>query len=78
MRLDSNLTRALYKSFTYLLNISCLCRRLTAQQKALILSYAETESGTDGTVTGIASTKDGTVSPLICTLCRKISFLYIF
>lgn len=32
--------------------------RLTAQQKALILSYAETESGTDGTVTGIASTKD--------------------
>jgi len=36
-----------------------VCRRLTAQQKALILAYAETETGVDGTVNGIASTKDG-------------------
>jgi len=38
----------------------CVNRKLTAQQKALILAYAETESGVDGTVSGIASTKDGT------------------
>jgi len=38
----------------------CVYRKLTAQQKALILAYAETESGVDGTVSGIASTKDGT------------------
>jgi len=44
-----------------------LCRRLTAQQKALILAYAETESGVDGTVNGIASTKDGRISlPISC------------
>jgi len=38
-----------------------VCRRLTAQQKALILAYAETETGVDGTVNGIASTKDGMI-----------------
>jgi len=44
-----------------------ICRRLTAQQKALILAYAETESGVDGTVNGIASTKDGRISlPISC------------
>ena len=41
------------------------CRKLTAQQKALILSYAETETGVDGTVNGIASTNDGMILPMI-------------
>ena len=45
-----------------------MCRRLSAQQKALILAYAETESGVDGTVNGIASTKDGMIPPVMCRL----------
>jgi len=35
------------------------CSKLTDAQKALILAYAETETGLDGTVNGIASTKNG-------------------
>ena len=62
-------------AFLLLLNIcEYVCRRLTTQQKALILAYAETETGVDGTVNGIASTKDGMILPLIC--CSHI-FTYL-
>jgi DnaJ family protein A protein 3 len=33
--------------------------KLTSQQKALMLAFAETETGVDGTVAGVAQTKDG-------------------
>jgi len=37
-----------------------LFSKLTAQQKSLLLTYAETENAVDGTVNGIAQTKEGT------------------
>lgn len=44
---------------------ACLCelaylaRRLSAEQKALILAYAELEKGVEGTVDGVARTQSG-------------------
>ena len=56
----------------------CLHRRLTEQQKALILAYAETESGVDGTVSGIASTKNGkNATPDLCTRYTVVSIVVI-
>lgn len=36
-----------------------LGRKLSEQQKALIKAFAETETGVEGTVNGIAHTDDG-------------------
>ena len=36
-----------------------ISRRLTPEQKALILSYAELDKDVDGTVNGLAQTKTG-------------------
>ncbi len=36
------------------------CRRLTNDQKAVLLAYAETEDNMNGTINGITQTKKGT------------------
>lgn len=41
---------------------SLVDRRLTPEQKALILSYAELDKDTDGTVSGLTQTKSGKVA----------------
>ena len=38
----------------------CFCRRLTSDQKAVLLAYAETEDNMNGTINGITQTKKGT------------------
>ena len=41
--------------------IDRICRRLTAEQKALILSYAELDKDVDGTINGLTQTKTGKI-----------------
>ena len=51
----------LNKIFRFILTIRHSARRLTAEQKALILSYAELDKDTDGTINGLTQTKSGTI-----------------
>ena len=47
-------------------------RKLTKEQKALLLSFAETEDNVEGTINGIAQTKKGkTFLPIYCLKKKK-------
>jgi hypothetical protein len=44
-------------------------RRLTAEQKALMLSYAELDKDIDGTISGLTQTKSGSIDCRLCVVC---------
>ena len=44
------------------------CRKLTEEQKSLILAFAETETGVGGTVNGVTDTTHGNVLLLLACL----------
>jgi hypothetical protein len=49
----------MFYSNTFSKNFFLIDRRLTPEQKALILSYAELDKDVDGTVNGLTQTKTG-------------------